>query len=90
MSQVKAQNLIRGFMTLLFLGLAMILIGVLLLVLAMAFSGSQAGVGGFILIGPFPILFGTGPEAPWLVLLAITLGLISIILFYLASKEVLK
>jgi len=60
-------------------GLAIILVGVALVVLG---SGPQGNIstGGFILIGPFPIVFGTGPGAGQLAELALAVGLLMLLL----------
>ncbi len=72
----------RRFIMLFFIGFFIILVGVIITVsAALLFGGDSASIGGFILIGPFPIVFGAGPEAPWLALFAIILGILSIILF---------
>ena len=72
----------RRFIMLFFIGFFIILVGVIITVsTALLFGGGSASIGGFILIGPFPIVFGAGPEAPWLALFAIILGILSVILF---------
>ena len=44
-------------------------------------SGDSASFGGVIFIGPFPIVFGAGPDAVWLVAIAITIAVVSIVVF---------
>lgn len=76
------------------LGLTLILIGLIIVVLAFVlfFAVSIKGEakvkgGGAILIGPFPIVFGAGPGAQWLVLFAIILGVISVAVIYLMARK---
>lgn len=79
---------IKKFFTLFFVGFFIILLGVIILVVgALLYGGSNINIGGFILIGPIPIVFGAGPEAPWLVVFAIILGVLSIILFLVFWKR---
>ncbi|MBC7130099.1 DUF131 domain-containing protein [Candidatus Bathyarchaeota archaeon] len=77
----------RVFLALFFIGFAIIIVGMLLMIFAAASSSGQASVGGFILIGPFPIVFGAGPGAQWLVLFAIILGVISVAVIYLMARK---
>lgn len=79
---VKTRRVER-LLSLFFVGFFIILVGVILLAAAALFSEGSASFGGFVLIGPFPIVFGVGPEAPWLVLFAIILGVLSIVIFLL-------
>jgi uncharacterized membrane protein len=83
MSQ-KETEWIKRSIILFFIGFFIILVGVVITVsAALLFGGGRgsASIGGFILIGPFPIVFGAGPEAPWIALIAIILGILTIILF---------
>lgn len=79
---------LKVFLTLFFIGFFIILVGALFLAAATMLSEGTASIGGVIFIGPIPIAFGAGPEAPWLILFAILLGVLSIImLFILRSKS---
>ena len=64
---------------LLFLGFAMIVLG--------SFTGSNASVGGFVLIGPIPIVFGSGKDAGLLAILSVAAGLITIAMVYLTLRQ---
>lgn len=64
---------------LLFLGLSVIMVGMAFVVLGSADQGSVS-TGGFILIGPFPIVFGTGPNGGQLATLALVVGLLMVAL----------
>jgi len=65
---------------LLFLGFAMIVLG--------SFTGSNASVGGFVLIGPVPIVFGSGKDAGLLAILSVAAGLITIVMVYLMLRQI--
>lgn len=76
------------FMMLFFIGFFIILVGIIVTVaVALLFGEGAASFGGFILIGPFPIVFGAGPGAAWLALFAIILGILSVILFLLLWRK---
>lgn len=77
----------KGFLALFFAGFFIILVGITFLAVASLSSEGSASFGGFILIGPFPIVFGAGPGAPWLVLFAIILGVLSLIMFFVMRKR---
>ncbi len=64
---------------LLFLGFAMIVLG--------SFTGSNATVGGFVLIGPIPIVFGSGKDAGLLAVLSVTAGFIMVVMVYVMLRR---
>jgi uncharacterized membrane protein len=64
---------------LLFLGFAMIVLG--------SFTGSNVTVGGFVLIGPIPIVFGSGKDAGLLAILSVAAGLVMIGMVYLTFRR---
>ncbi len=71
----------------LFLGIALVFIGIaVLVVFSFVFSGSSS-VGGIILIGPIPIVFGTGYDAGWLIAVSIILTVVSVVLFLIMNKR---
>jgi len=64
-----------------FLAFAMIFVGVLIMSLAPILNGDSVGsVGTVILIGPIPIVLGSGPLAGVMVVLALVLTIIVVIL----------
>jgi uncharacterized membrane protein len=77
---------------LILLGVAIIFVGFAVVAVG-AFSGpsGSGSSGGFILIGPIPIVFGSGPNSGMLaaVALAITVGMVVMYLvsFFLWSSE---
>jgi len=64
---------------LLAIGLLAIVIGTVMVLLGSAEQGSVS-TGGFILIGPFPIVFGTGTNGGQLAALALVVGLLMVVL----------
>ena len=71
----------------LILGITLVFIGVVILVVASLLFNSSSSVGVVIFIGPFPIVFGTGPNAPWLILIGIILAISVITLFLVINKR---
>jgi uncharacterized membrane protein len=71
---------------LLFLGFCIALFGVILIFVGSMTGGSVAS-GGFILIGPFPIVFGSGNNGGLLAALAVTLGILMVVLTYVFSRR---
>lgn len=78
---------VKGFLALFFIGFFIVLAGIIFLFIAALSSEGSISFGGFVLIGPFPIVFGGGPEAPLLVLFAVILGVLSLILFLIMRKK---
>jgi uncharacterized membrane protein len=65
------------------LGLALIVIGFAVLFLA-GTGSSSSSFGGVIFIGPVPIVFGTGPSAGILALIALMAAVGMILVVYLS------
>ncbi|MEM0058263.1 MAG: hypothetical protein QXT10_02885 [Candidatus Bathyarchaeia archaeon] len=75
------------FLTLFLLGFTIILVGMMLLVAATLLLGNgKASVGGVIFIWFFPIVFGVGPEAHWLVLFAVVLAVLGLVMLFIMWK----
>jgi uncharacterized membrane protein len=72
---------------LLLLGIALVFIGIVVLVIASVVLGGSGRVGGVILLGPIPIVFGIGPDAGWLITVGIIFTIVSIILFLLMNRR---
>ena len=73
------------------LGVLFIFIGVILIILGLLTPTSKAQVGGLILIGPIPLIFG-GELSPILVLIIILLPIIIfiLILFFILQRISVK
>jgi uncharacterized membrane protein len=60
-------------------------------VLATLLSGNGlSGFGGVIFIGPFPIVFGYGPDAALLIAISLVLAVLSLVVFWVMSRRVKK
>jgi uncharacterized membrane protein len=81
-------SLPRWALMLFLAGFVLVLIGVAVIVAASLLSGGSASGGVVIFIGPFPIVFGAGPGATWLVLIGIILTALSIILFVVVRRKI--
>ena len=75
------------FMKIFFLGFLLIFAGMIILMLATIFFGLKDSFGLILLIGPIPIIFGTGQISLPLIILAITLTILCIIVFILLSRR---
>lgn len=71
----------------LILGIALVFIGIAVLAVASAVSSGSGSVGVVIFIGPFPIVFGSGPNAVCLILIGIILAVVSVIFFLVVSNR---
>ena len=71
----------------LFLGVALVLAGIIVIVVASVVLSGSGSVGGVVLIGPIPIVFGAGPDASWLIGISIILTIVSVVLFLIMSKR---
>jgi uncharacterized membrane protein len=71
----------------LLLGITLVFVGVAVLVFASLVLGGQGSVGGVILIGPIPIVFGAGPDAGWLIAISVILTAVSAILFLVLNRR---
>ena len=71
----------------LILGIALVFVGIAVLVVASIVLGRSGSVGGIILIGPIPMVFGSGPDAGWLIAISLILTVVSIALFLIMNKR---
>jgi uncharacterized membrane protein len=73
---------------LILLGITLVFVGIAVIIIASIVLGGSGSVGGIILIGPIPIVFGAGPEAVWLIVISVILSVISIVLFLIMNRRV--
>ena len=71
----------------LFVGLTLVVVGMIVILLATVPSGDSAGFGGVIFIGPFPIVFGFGSNWNWLVTVGVALAVLSIAMFVILCRK---
>lgn len=65
-------------------GFLLVVVGIALLVYGSVSQGS-ASAGGFILIGPFPIVFGTGSNGGELALISLLAGVVMVVLLLVTA-----
>jgi len=70
---------------LLFAAFGMILVGLLFLMISSSVNGINGG--GVILIGPIPILFGTGTNSTPLILIGAAVTIFALVFFVLALRR---
>ena len=73
------------WLSILLVGISLVFIGIAVLVIISIIQGSSASLGGIILIGPIPIIFGAGPYSAWLIIVSIIVSIISIIFYLIIS-----
>ena len=74
-------------MKIFFMGFLLIFAGMILLMLATVLFGLKDSFGLILLIGPIPIIFGTGQISLPLIILAVALTILCIIVFILLSRR---
>jgi uncharacterized membrane protein len=83
----EQSSVFQKFFLLFIIGFFLIFVGIILLIVAAVLSDDSANFGAFIFIGPFPVVMGAGPEAPWMILFVIILAVLSIIMFLVLTKQ---
>ena len=76
------------FFMLLILGFVFLTVGVIIVLVTAVFNSGSTSFGGVIFIGPFPIVFGAGPDAAWLITIGIVLAVLSIIVFVIMRRRI--
>ena len=72
----------------LILGIVLVFVGIVILVTASLISGGLESSGVVIFVGPFPIVFGSGPNAAWLILIGIILAILSVVFFFIMKRKI--
>ena len=72
---------------LLVLGVALVTVGIVVLAVVSFASSGSTNTGVVIFIGPFPIVFGSGPNAAWLILIGTILAVLSVVLFLVMNRK---
>ena len=86
-AQDEGIGISRRLLGFLLLGITLVSVGIAVLVVASVVLGGSGSVGGVILIGPIPIVFGAGPDATWLIAVSIILSVLSMVLFLLMNRR---
>jgi len=71
----------------LLLGIVLVFVGIAVIVVVSMVLGGSGSVGGIILVGPIPIVFGAGPNAIWLIIISLILTAVSIIMFLILNRR---
>ena len=69
---------------LLALGMMLIFVGFFVVAAGALMTGGSSSTGGFILIGPIPIVFGNGPNSSMLATVGLAITVVMVV-FYLLS-----
>ena len=86
-NEESPENEVSGrILAVLFVGFAVIIVGVVLVVLASLLGGSGS-VGGVVFIGPFPLVFGAGPDAAWLIVISLVVAVLMFVLFFVWRRK---
>ena len=72
---------------LLILGIILVFVGIVVLVVVSLVFSKSSSVGVVVFIGPFPIVFGSGPNSTWLILIGIILAVLSLVLFFVMNRR---
>lgn len=83
----EAVNVSKEPLILLFVGLSVLIAGIAVITVASTLEGGSSSFGGVIFIGPFPIVFGAGPDAAWLVTLSIIIAVLMFVLFFVLRRK---
>ena len=87
-NEEENQAVSSRFLLVLSIGFVIFFVGVVVMVLAVALGNGGSGSAGIVIfIGPFPIVFGAGPDAVWLILIGIVVAVISLVLFLLMRRK---
>jgi len=81
---IAMSNRLFGF---LILRIVLVFVGIVILVTASLISGGLESSGVVIFVGPFPIVFGSGPNAAWLILIGIILAILSVVFFFIMKRR---
>ena len=80
-------NVSDRLFSLLILGVAFVFVGIVILAVVSLVLGGSGSVGVVIFIGPFPVVFGSGPSATWLILIGIVIAVLSVAFFLVMNKR---
>ncbi len=76
------------FFRLLLLGFALIFVGIIIVAFAsLLYGNGSSSFGGVIFIGPFPIVFGAGPNATWLITISLVLAILTLLAFWAMGRR---
>jgi uncharacterized membrane protein len=77
-----------GLSWIFFASFALVFIGMVVMMIASFSQGHGAASGGVvILIGPIPIILGSGPDSTWLIALAAIITIIALVVFLITRRK---
>ncbi|HXZ98488.1 MAG TPA: DUF131 domain-containing protein [Candidatus Acidoferrum sp.] len=77
-----------GLSWILFASFALVFIGMIVMMIASFSQGHGATSGGVvILIGPIPIILGSGPDSTWLIALGAIITMIALVVFLITRRK---
>ena len=80
-------NVSNKLLTILIVGFSVLVAGIVMVIVASALGGGSSSFGGVIFIGPFPIVFGAGLDAAWLIALSILIAVLMFTLFLVMRRK---
>ena len=86
-SEAEGTDVPSRLFWLLILGISLVLVGIVVLVVASLVFSSSRSTGVVVFIGPFPIVFGSGPNSAWLISIGIILAVVSVVLFFVMNRR---
>lgn len=86
-NEPEGVTLSNGLFGVMVLGIVLVFVGIAVLLIASFLLGKPGSVGVVVFIGPFPIVFGSGPDASWLILISIIVAVVSIALFLVMNRR---
>jgi len=89
-NEEKSVTTDKRLFSLLILGICLVFVGIAVLVVVSMLSNSSVSGGAVIFIGPFPIVFGSGPNSSWLILIGIILAVLSVVYFLIMNRRMRK
>ena len=77
-----------GLSWIIFASFAMVFVGMILMMIASFSEGRGSGSGGaIVLIGPIPVVLGSGPESTRMILIAAVITVIALVAFLLTRRR---
>ncbi|MGQ9566344.1 MAG: TIGR00304 family membrane protein [Candidatus Bathyarchaeales archaeon] len=88
MPNITGENKLTQFASKLFLyGFILIFVGTALILIANIFTENHASTGGVIIIGPIPIIFGSGEDFWFAIFVGIVFTVVSVVLYFLLRRR---
>ncbi len=80
--KTEGGNLVKNWNVMLFvLGFLVLLGGMILVMAGSAQSNIEGSFGAIIFIGPFPIVFGQGPQSPVVLVIGLMIAVVMALMF---------